>query len=88
MSGQGLLVWILVGLVSGWLASVVLGGGFGIIGDIIIGVLGAYVGGPIFRALGIHVPFHGMAGMIAVAFVGALVLLLVLRVVRRVLGSA
>lgn len=87
MHGQGILIWLVVGLVSGWLASVVVGGGYGIVGDIIIGILGAFVGGPVFRALGVRVPFHGMAAMIAVAFVGALVLLLVLRLVRRILGS-
>ena len=87
MSGQGLLIWIIVGLVSGSLASLVLGGGFGLIGDILIGVIGAFVGGPVLRALGLHAPFSGLASLIAVAFVGALVLLLALRVVRRILGT-
>ncbi len=87
MAGNALLVLLIVGLVAGWLASVVLGGGFGVIGDILVGVAGAYIGGPVLRALGIHVPWRGITGQIVVAFVGALVLLLVIRAVRRILGS-
>ncbi len=86
MAGNALLVLLIVGLVAGWLASVVLGGGFGVIGDILVGVAGAYIGGPVLRALGIHVPWRGITGQIVVAFVGALVLLLVIRAVRRILG--
>ncbi len=82
MTIESLLVWIVVGLVAGWLASAVLGGGYGIVGDIVIGVVGSFVGGFIFRALGWHAPFAGIAGVIFVAFIGALALLLVLRLVR------
>lgn len=64
------------------LASAIVGGGYGLIGDIIIGVVGAFVGGWLFRALGWHAPFSGMAGTVFVAFIGALVLLLILRVLR------
>lgn len=78
-----ILTWLLVGLVAGVLASFVMGGGFGIIGDIIIGIVGAFVGGWIFRQLGAGVPFGGIAGTIFVAFIGAVVLLFVLRVIRR-----
>jgi uncharacterized membrane protein YeaQ/YmgE (transglycosylase-associated protein family) len=79
-----LLTWIVVGLVAGLLASLVMGGtGFGLIGDIIIGIVGAFVGGWIFRALGTSAPFGGLAGVIFVAFIGAVVLLFVLRLVRR-----
>lgn len=87
MSGQGILIWIFVGLVSGWLASAVVGGGYGLVGDIIIGIVGAFIGGPVLRALGLHVPLHGLPGMIGVALIGALVLLLALRIVRRLLGT-
>lgn len=87
MAGNTLLVLLIVGLVAGWLASVVLGGGFGVVGDILVGVAGAYIGGPVLRALGIHVPWRGITGQIVVAFVGALVLLLVIRAVRRILSS-
>jgi uncharacterized membrane protein YeaQ/YmgE (transglycosylase-associated protein family) len=76
-------MWIIVGLVAGVLASLVMGGtGYGIIGDIIIGIVGAFVGGWIFRQLGTTTPFGGLAGVIFVAFIGAVVLLFVLRLIR------
>ena len=78
-----LLTWIIVGLVAGVLASLVVGGGFGIIGDIIIGIIGAFVGGWIFSKLGIESPWGGLAGTIFVAFIGAVVLLFLLRLIRR-----
>ena len=78
-----LLAWIIVGLVAGVLASLVAGGGFGIIGDIIIGICGAFVGGWIFRKLGVSSPWAGLGGQIFVAFVGAVVLLFLLRLIRR-----
>jgi len=60
----------------------VVGGGFGVIGDIVIGVVGAFLGGFIFRGLHIHVPFGGLPGTIFVAFIGAVVLLFILRLIR------
>ena len=78
-----LLTWIIVGLVAGVLASLVVGGGFGIIGDIIIGIVGAFVGGWIFGKLGVESPWGGLAGTIFVAFIGAVVLLFLLRLIRR-----
>ena len=78
-----LLTWIIVGLVAGILASMVMGGGYGIVGDIIIGIVGAFVGGWVFRTLGVHSPWGGLGGTIFVAFVGAVVLLFVLRLIRR-----
>jgi len=84
MSVETLLLWIAVGLVAGWLASAVVGGGYGVIGDIVVGVVGAFIGGYLFRALHIGVPFRGLPGTIFVAFVGALVLLVILRLIRRV----
>lgn len=78
-----LLTWIIVGLVAGVLASVVMGGtGYGIIGDIIIGIVGAFVGGWLFDLLGVTSPFGGLAGTIFVAFIGAVVLLFLLRLLR------
>lgn len=78
-----ILTWIIVGLVAGVLASMVMGGsGYGLIGDIIIGIVGAFVGGWIFRTLGAGSPFGGLAGVIFVAFIGAVVLLFLLRVIR------
>ena len=77
------LAWIVVGLVAGVLASLLVGGGLGLIGDIVIGIVGAFVGGWIFERLGVDSPFGGMAGTIFTAFVGAVVLLVLLRVLRR-----
>ncbi len=79
-----ILTLIIVGLVAGVLASVVVGGiGYGLIGDIAIGIVGAFLGSWLFRAAGWGAPFSGLAGVIAVAFVGSLVLLLILHLIRR-----
>ena len=78
-----LLTWIIVGLIAGVLASFVMGGGFGFIGDIVIGIVGAFLGGWIFRTLGVHSPLSGLAGTILVAFIGAVVLLIIIRLIRR-----
>jgi len=78
-----ILTWIIVGLVAGVLASLVAKGGFGIVGDIIIGIVGAFVGGWIFRQMHWHTPFPGLAGVIFVAFIGAVVLIFLLRLIRR-----
>ena len=78
-----LLTWLIVGLIAGVLASFVMGGGYGIIGDIIIGIVGAFIGGWLFSRLGVGTPFAGLAGTIFVAFVGAVVLLFILRLLRR-----
>jgi uncharacterized membrane protein YeaQ/YmgE (transglycosylase-associated protein family) len=83
MSVETLLLWIAIGLIAGWLASAIVGGGYGVIGDIVVGVVGAFLGGFLFRALHIASPFHGLAGTIFVAFIGAIVLLVVLRLIRR-----
>ena len=78
-----ILTWIIVGLIAGVLASLVMGGtGYGIIGDIIIGIVGAIIGGWLFSQLGVGTPFGGLPGTIFVAFIGAVVLLLVLRLIR------
>jgi uncharacterized membrane protein YeaQ/YmgE (transglycosylase-associated protein family) len=74
-------VWfLLIGLAAGFLAgAVVKGGGFGLLGDLIIGVIGALLGGFIFGLLGITA--GGLLGALITAFVGAVVLLLLLRLV-------
>lgn len=83
VSNMSILLWIIVGLVAGVLASLVMGGtGYGIVGDIIIGIVGAFVGGWLFTKLGVSTPFAGLPGTIFVAFIGAVVLLFVLRLIR------
>jgi uncharacterized membrane protein YeaQ/YmgE (transglycosylase-associated protein family) len=77
-------VWfILVGLIAGWLAGKLMkGGGFGVIGDIVVGILGALVGGFLFGALGVSTG-GGLLGAIAVATVGAVVLIFVVRLFKK-----
>jgi uncharacterized membrane protein YeaQ/YmgE (transglycosylase-associated protein family) len=78
-----LLTWLVVGLVAGLLASLVMGGtGFGLLGDIIIGIVGAFIGGWLFGQMGWHAPMAGIAGTIFVAFIGAVILLFILRLIR------
>lgn len=75
-----LITWVIVGLVAGVLASLVVGG-VGLVGDIIVGIVGAFVGGWIFGKLGVSTPFAGLAGVIFTAFIGAIVLLTILHLV-------
>ena len=79
-----ILAWLIVGLVAGVLASMVMGGtGYGLIGDIIVGIVGAFLGGWIFSALGVASPLGGLACTILVAFIGAVVLLFLIHLLRR-----
>ena len=78
-----ILTWLIVGLIAGVLASLLVGGtGYGIIGDIVVGIAGAFVGGWLFSAAGWSSPWGGLAGTIFVAFIGAAVLLVVIHLVR------
>ncbi len=82
ISNEGLLVILFVGLVAGWLAGkVVRGTGFGIIGDIVIGIAGALVASFLFPKLGIHIG-TGLISEIVYSAIGAVILLLVVRLVR------
>jgi len=82
MSGTALIWFLLIGLIAGWLAGRVMrGGGYGVVGDMIVGVIGALIGGWLFGVLGIGV--GGLIGSIITAFVGAVILIALLRVIRR-----
>jgi uncharacterized membrane protein YeaQ/YmgE (transglycosylase-associated protein family) len=81
-----ILTLILVGLVAGVLAALVVGG-YGILANIVVGIAGAFVGGWLFRQAGWHAPFDGLAGTIFVAFIGALILLLILRLIHGARGG-
>jgi uncharacterized membrane protein YeaQ/YmgE (transglycosylase-associated protein family) len=75
----GLIAWIIVGLVAGWLAGQFMkGGGYGLVGDLVMGLIGAFVGGLLFSLLlpGSEV---GLIGSIIVAFIGAVVLIALVR---------
>jgi uncharacterized membrane protein YeaQ/YmgE (transglycosylase-associated protein family) len=81
LSNESLLVIIVVGLVAGWLAGQVMqGSGFGLIGDLIVGLLGALVGDWLLPRLNIHLG-SGIVALIVNAFIGAVVLLFVLRLI-------
>lgn len=82
---MGILSWIVVGLIAGWLAGRVMkGGGYGLIGDIIIGIVGGLLGGWISTELGLGAGISGInLESIVVAFLGAVVLLALLRAVSR-----
>ncbi len=84
-----ILTWLIVGLVAGVLASLVVGGtGYGIIGDIVVGIVGAFIGGAVFRAAGWSIPVGGLGGTILVAFVGAVILLVLLHAIWRGRGRS
>lgn len=83
LSNQSLLVIIVVGIVAGYLAGrVVEGGGFGLIGDLVVGLIGAFIGDWLLPQLGIHLGVEIIA-LVINAFIGAVVLLLIFRVVSR-----
>lgn len=72
-----LLGFLLIGLIAGWIADMLVkSSSFGLIGDLVIGVIGAYIGGFLFRLIGIDA--YGLIGNIIMAVVGAVVLLLLL----------
>jgi uncharacterized membrane protein YeaQ/YmgE (transglycosylase-associated protein family) len=75
----GIIAWLVVGLIAGWLAGLVMkGGGYGVVGDIVIGIVGAFVGGFVFSLI-TGGGTAGFWGSIAVAFVGAVILIAVVR---------
>jgi uncharacterized membrane protein YeaQ/YmgE (transglycosylase-associated protein family) len=79
LSNQGILIILFVGIVAGWLAGKVMdGGGFGVIGDLVVGLVGAFIGDWLLPRLGIHLGV-GVVALIINAFIGAVVLLLILR---------
>jgi len=80
---DGLLYWLIVGLIAGWLAGVVMkGGGYGMLADIILGLLGGVLGGWIFSNLGVG-SGGGLIGGIIVAFIGAVILVAITRALKR-----
>lgn len=80
---SGIVWFVVVGVVAGWLAgTLVRGGGFGLVGDLIVGVIGALIGGFLFTSLGVAAG-GGLLGSIVVATIGAVVLLFVVRLIKR-----
>ncbi len=83
METHNLIAWLIIGAIAGWLAGTfVKGGGFGLIGDIVVGIIGAFIGGWLAGVFHIHVG-GGWISTILTAAAGAIVLLIILRAVRR-----
>lgn len=84
MDSHSIIAWLIIGALAGWLAGTfVRGGGFGLLGDIVVGIIGAFIGGWLAGVLHIHVG-TGWISSIIVAAIGAALLLFILRAVRRV----
>ena len=82
MEMHGIIAWLIIGAIAGWLAGVLVkGGGFGLIGDIVVGIIGAFIGGWGAAHLGIHIG-AGWISEIITAAIGAALLLFILRAVR------
>ena len=78
----GIIAWLIVGAIAGWLAGLVMrGGGFGLIGDIVVGIAGAFISSWLFPKLGIHIG-SGLISEIIYSAIGAVLLLLIVRLVR------
>ena len=83
MDPQSLIVLLIVGAIAGWLAGVIVSGyGFGLIGNIVVGVVGAFIGNWLFPMLGFG--FDGILGLVISATLGAVILLVVIGLIRRV----
>ena len=83
MDITSLLIFLLIGAIAGWLAGqIIKGGGFGVIGNIVVGVVGAVIGGGLFNMLGIW-PGGGLLGSIIMATIGAVVLLFLIGLFKR-----
>lgn len=83
MTLESILIFLLIGAVAGWLAGLIVKGfGFGLIGNIIIGIIGAFIAGYIFPALNVSLG-SGIVAAIIHATIGAVILLLVVRVIKR-----
>lgn len=82
MAAHGIIVWIIIGAVAGWLAGLLVkGSGFGLFADIAVGIVGAFVGGWLAGLLGIGAG-AGLIGSIITATIGAVVLLLAVRAIK------
>ena len=83
MDPSEILIWLVIGAIAGWLASLLIkGGGYGLIGDIVIGIIGAVIAGYLLPLVGIHLG-AGFVRSVINAFIGACLLLAALRLVRR-----
>jgi uncharacterized membrane protein YeaQ/YmgE (transglycosylase-associated protein family) len=83
MEAYGIIIWLIVGAIAGWLAGLLVkGGGFGLIGDIVVGIIGAVIGGWLAGTLGISIG-SGLVASIVTAVIGAVILLVIVRAIKR-----
>jgi uncharacterized membrane protein YeaQ/YmgE (transglycosylase-associated protein family) len=81
---MGIIIWLIVGAIAGWLAGMVVkGGGFGLIGDIVVGIVGAFIAGWLFPQIGVPLFGGDVIGAIIDAFIGAVILLVIIRLIKR-----
>lgn len=81
MGTQSLIMFLVIGIAAGWLAGKIMkGGGFGLVGDLVVGVVGSFLGGWIFGLLGIAA--YGLLGSLVMAVIGAMLLLYIIRLVK------
>jgi len=82
MDITSIVIFLVIGAIAGWLAgNVMKGGGFGLVGDIVVGIIGAFIGGWLFGVLGIA--GGGLIWAVITAFIGACILLFVIRLVKK-----
>jgi uncharacterized membrane protein YeaQ/YmgE (transglycosylase-associated protein family) len=82
LDAQQLIIWAIIGIVAGWLASVVIGGGGGLLRYLITGLIGAFVGGFVFQAAGWRLNLgNPWLEQIVIAFVGAIIVMIIARIV-------
>ena len=80
---MNILIWLICGIVAGWLTGLIMkGGGYGLIGDLVIGLLGGLIGGWVAGKIGLGA--SGLIGEILVAVLGGVILVALLRLLRRV----
>ena len=84
MDAQSLIILLVVGAIAGWLAGIIVKGyGFGLIGNIVVGVIGAFIGNWLFPSLGLW-DIPGIVGVVVSATLGAIILLVIIGLIRRV----
>jgi uncharacterized membrane protein YeaQ/YmgE (transglycosylase-associated protein family) len=80
---MSIIIWLVIGAIAGWLAGLLVkGGGFGLIGDIVVGIIGGFIGGWLAGVLGITIG-SGLIASIITAVIGAVILLVIVRALKR-----